>query len=283
MFVRWPGKVAAGRDIDRIGSMIDIMPTLAEACNVPTPAGVKLDGQSLWPLLSGQLSPEQWPDRTLYFQYCAGTLPQRFKNAAARSQRWKLVDAKELYDLQSDPAEAHDVAAANPQVVADLRRQYDSWFDDVCSTRGFDFPRILIGTPHENPTVLNRREWELENDTTPGQKILRPGRPEVMGHWVVNVVNGGDYKVTVMLKDTQKAPGEVHFQIGDIHLIKQLTGSSRDGTWMTPSPGWPPRLVVEFPKVRIPAQEGHVKVWYAAPDHPAAGVANVYVRFLGGK
>jgi arylsulfatase A-like enzyme len=268
-FVRWPARVAAGRDIDRIASPIDIMPTLSEACGVPAPANVKLDGKSLWPLLSGAVPPEQWPDRTLYVQYTGGSLPAPFRNTAARNQRWKLVNGKELYDEQADPQEKNDVAAANPQVVNDLRSQYEAWFESVRTTRGpqtFEPPRIQIGTPHENPSILNRRDWELESRSGDELKIMRPGREELMGHWRVQIVNGGTYKVTAQLKDTQAGPAEVHFQIGDIHLTQRLAPDGRPGSWAPPNRGWPPRLTIAFPEVAIPAQQGNLKVWYAAPE-----------------
>jgi arylsulfatase len=274
-FFRCPGKVPAGRDIDSIASMIDMLPTLAQACGVATPTDVKLDGQSLWPLLSGAVSPDKWPDRTLFFQYTGGTLPQPFHNAAARTQRWKLVDGKELYDEPSDAAEAHDVSAAHPEVVRDLRSQYETWFAEVSSTRGYDQPRILIGTPHENPTLLNGREWELETDRGPGQKIMRPGRLELMGHWRVQIVNGGEYTIRVQLRDTQHAPGEVHFQLGDMRLSRTLAQKPPRGSLKPPAAGWPPRLHVTFSRMTIPPQQGNLKVWFAAPGQPPQGVAEV--------
>jgi arylsulfatase len=276
-FVRWPEKISAGRDIDSIASMIDMMPTLAQACGVSVPSNIKLDGKSLWPLLSGKVPPDQWPDRTLFFQYTHGGLPQAFQNAAARTQRWKLVDGKELYDEQSDPAEKRDLSAGNPQVVADLRRQYQNWFDDVCSTRPFEPPRIVIGTPHENPSLLNRREWELENDQGPEQKIMRPGRPEPIGHWRVQVASGGEYTISVQLRDTQHAPGEVHFQLNDIQLTKALERDPPAGSLQAPEPGWPPRIHFDFSNVQIPPQEGNLKVWYAAPGQAPQGVAEVKI------
>src|SRR5439155_23734955 len=169
--------LAPGRELDRIGSMIDMMPTLTEACGVPGPANVKLDGKSLWPLLSGSAAPEQWPDRTLFFQWAGGHTPEPFKCAAARTQRWKLVDGKELYDEQADPLETQDLATAHPEIVKDLRDRYTAWFADVSSTRGFDLPPIQIGTPHENPSILNRRDWTIESQV---------GK-ELMGHWIVKI------------------------------------------------------------------------------------------------
>ena len=59
--------------------------------------------------------------------------------------------AFELYDLQADPGEKNNLAAAQPDIVARMRSNYDAWFDDVGSTRPDNYapPRIRIGTPHE--------------------------------------------------------------------------------------------------------------------------------------
>jgi arylsulfatase len=52
-------------------------------------------------------------------------------NAAVRIGRWKLVKRYprdwELYDLDADRTELHDLAAQQPERVADMARQYDAW------------------------------------------------------------------------------------------------------------------------------------------------------------
>jgi arylsulfatase A-like enzyme len=255
LFIRWPGRLPAGRDIDRIASMIDVLPTLTDACGIARPENVTLDGKSVWPLLTGSMQPSQWPDRTLFFQWQSADVPERWRNCAARTQQWKLVDGKELYDVTADPAEAHDVAAANPAIVSDLRRQYESCFNDVCATRGFDPPRIQLGTDHENPTTLNRRDWRLE----------KVAGKELMGHWEVDVTRAGNYSVTVQLKDTQHAPGEVHFQLGDLHEKVPLTSD---------------QLRVGFKPLALPAGPASLKIWFAAPQREPAGVAEVEIRRL---
>ncbi len=37
----------------------------------------------------------------------------------------------ELYDLQSDVHEAHDIAKDHPEIVASLMTQYDAWWEDI--------------------------------------------------------------------------------------------------------------------------------------------------------
>lgn len=96
----------------------------------------------------------------------------RYHNFAIRTQDWKLLHNSgfgpesftgqphfELYDMRNDPFEMNNVAVNYPEKVAELRKAYDAWFDDVSSTRpdNYDPPRIYIGTPHENPVVLTHR------------------------------------------------------------------------------------------------------------------------------
>ena len=89
-FVRWPGQFPAGLEVDRIAAHIDITPTLLDACEVSAAAEPKLDGRSLLPLLRGEPA-AAWPERTLYFQWHRGDVPEPGRAFAARTQRFKLL------------------------------------------------------------------------------------------------------------------------------------------------------------------------------------------------
>jgi arylsulfatase A-like enzyme len=120
MVVRWPGRVPAGRVSDAIWTHWDMMPTLSDLAGAPTPTG--LDGISVRAALVGGTSPA--PDRTLYWEF-----HERGYQRAARRGKWKAVwldpsKPFELYDLETDIAEARDVAAANPDVV----KQFAAFF-----------------------------------------------------------------------------------------------------------------------------------------------------------
>jgi arylsulfatase A-like enzyme len=121
--LRWQGKLGAGVS-DKLVGAIDLLPTLAAACDIPLPAASPtLDGLNLWPSLS-QGAPH--PRESLIHWHGWG-VPQ-----AIRVGDWKLyVDSiKEikgsdqgstLFNLSSDPAENQDVAAAHPERVAAMR------------------------------------------------------------------------------------------------------------------------------------------------------------------
>jgi arylsulfatase/arylsulfatase A len=199
-FVHWPSRLEAGHSSDRIAAHIDVLPTVLEAAGVPVPDGLHLDGRSLLPLLAGEAP--GWPDRTLTIQAHRGDVPVRYHHFMTRTQRHKLVHpsgfgketfegepAFELYDMEADPLELEDLAATEPERVAELKAAYDAWFDDVGGTRPDNYapPPIVIGSPHETPTVLTRQDWRH----TKG----RPWAPDSNGFWELEAARAGEYEV----------------------------------------------------------------------------------------
>ncbi|HTM51863.1 MAG TPA: hypothetical protein VL285_24375 [Bryobacteraceae bacterium] len=57
----------------------------------------------------------------LFTQWRRGDQPEPCRNCEVRTQRYKLVDGKDLYGMKADPGEKQDIAAAHPEVVARLR------------------------------------------------------------------------------------------------------------------------------------------------------------------
>ncbi len=253
-FVRWPGTLKAGTRVDRIAAHIDVVPTLLEACGVKPPAGVSLDGKSLMPLLRG--TQHDWPDRTLYFQWHRGDRPELYRSCAARSERWKLVGGRELYDMAADGGEKNDVAADHPDVVERMRKGYEEWFRDVSATRGYDPPRIRLGAPQEDPTVLTRQDW----------RGPRAGWDEdSLGYWEVEVARPGAYAVTLPLQP-DRAAGEAHLKLGRVALRRQLEKGAAS---------------CRFDPVRLEAGRARLEAWVTVGGKPV-GVDYVDVQLLSG-
>ncbi|MEO7649998.1 MAG: arylsulfatase [Bryobacteraceae bacterium] len=215
-FVRWPRMVKAGRKVDRLAAHIDILPTLLEACGVAKPAtSPKIDGRSLMPLIrDGKAA---WTDRTIYFQWHRGDVPELYRACAARNQRYKLVDGKELYDVEADPAESRNIAAENPAIVASMRKGYEEWFRDMAATRnnGFEPPRIHLGSEFENPVTLTRQDWREEG---------------AAGHWHVQVARTGRYEVTLRMPAVAAA-GEARFRLNGVTLKQPVAKGATSCTF----------------------------------------------------
>ena len=227
-YVRWPGHFPAGKEVDRLSAHIDIVPTVLEACGVPVPPGLRIDGKSLMPLLKGAGNVE-WPDRTLYFQWHRGDAPEPGRAFAARSQRYKLLRREtipgskkppelELYDLQEDPGEEHNIAAEHPDVVEAMYAGYLAWFGDVSSTRGYQPIRIHIGGPTEDPTALTRQDWR---GPRAGWKL------NDLGYWEVNVIRGGTYTVNLRLTPRQ-FPTVVHVSLRGVERSQELEAGANE-------------------------------------------------------
>ncbi len=214
-YVQWPARLKAGTSSDRIAAHIDVMPTLLDAAGVPVPAGLKLDGRSLLPLLEGR--DVDWPGRTIVIQSHRGDRPVRYHNFAIRDQQFKLVRPTgfgletptertpfELYDLLADPREANNLAETHSEVLARLKTAYDAWFDDVSSTRPDNYapPRIVVGTDHETHTVLTKQDWRK----TAGDAWGTGGR------WLLHIAPDARFDVTVLLET--EISGRAELRIG---------------------------------------------------------------------
>jgi uncharacterized sulfatase len=121
---------------------MDVMATALAAAGANMPAGYELDGRSLLPVLRGE---QKKPLHDGLFW--AGQLAQKWvKNDrgagdeltappawAARKGRWLLrywshLQRHELYDLETDRGQRHDVAAQNPKIAVDVKAAYAQWF-----------------------------------------------------------------------------------------------------------------------------------------------------------
>jgi arylsulfatase A-like enzyme len=237
-FVRWPKRLQAGRVVDRIGAHIDVMPTLLEACGVAGVDGMNVDGRSLLPLLAGDSV--SWPDRSLFFQWHRGDTPEPYNSCAVRTQQFKLVNGLELYDIEKDPAESMDIAAEHPDIVARLRRDYETWFDDVVGERAAIPPRIIIGSDQENPVTL----------TVQDQREGEPDWYGLGGYWLVEVAQAGQYEV-ILRFDDKAFPGQTHFSLGGVHLTHPLNEGER---------------AVTLPAVHLPNGPATVRGWVTAEN-----------------
>ncbi len=130
MMVRYPARIAKGQ-VDRAHMVlnVDVAPTLLSLAGVTAPQWMQ--GRSFAPLMLGQNIP--WRDAFLYEYYEFPAEHCAPKNRGVRTAKWKLIDFYELpeewelYDLENDPDEIHNLAARKEYrpVVAQLRRRLE--------------------------------------------------------------------------------------------------------------------------------------------------------------
>ena len=131
--ISWPGKIPKGQVRNQFAVNTDWFPTLAEYCNIKLPR-TDLDGKSLVAVINSAAA------ETMHSEgYC-----WEYKNMwVARKGKWKLmgnpVDTSNkgiltdldillfLVDLEADPSESINLAISRPDIVNELKTQYQNW------------------------------------------------------------------------------------------------------------------------------------------------------------
>ena len=143
--LKWPGVTKPGTVTDALVSQVDLMATLAAATGAELPPDAAADSHNLLPWLIGRFAA---PPRTTLVH---NTNPKQY---AIRHGEWLLVDGPtgvmepkqrsappawlekhgyppeddqpvELYDLEQDVGQRHNIAAEQPQRVAELRTRLE--------------------------------------------------------------------------------------------------------------------------------------------------------------
>jgi choline-sulfatase len=130
--------------------VVDVMPTLLARLGVPVPAAVQ--GADLAPLARGERMSLLAHSESWYPRYPYGWSELR----SVQDGRFKLVHAPrpELFDLQQDPREAHDLATEQPERVATLTRALEEMERRLSNAHAPAGPRALDAETEERLAAL---------------------------------------------------------------------------------------------------------------------------------
>ena len=227
-FIHWPeGGLTGGRDIETIGAHIDVMPTLADLCDITIGEGYAPDGISLKPLLDG--SDEPWPRDHHVLQYHGGAFgkampPGPFAYSTVLTERWRLVnsDGQFLFDITADPAQRTNVASEHPEVVKRLREFYTPFWERVSPRLG---PvRINLGDDGEPTTKLCSQDWYMKKGNPPWNFGSIKKLPKVTGPWMVDVKKAGRYRFTL-----RQWPAEANKPVIAVKAKVEIAGKVQSG------------------------------------------------------
>jgi len=188
-FMKLSSQFKGNKDIAATTAHIDILPTLADICNVALPSNRIIDGKNLVPVLRGEQV--DWTNRSLFF-YWTRMYPELYNNVALQKGRFKLVGQTsynadildfELFDIDEDPYERNNIVNENTGVANTLKYELDQNFHELANSENLvNGPRIFIGSEKENPIFLNR------NDAGGERKIWN--QQEIYGKWRVSIAAG---------------------------------------------------------------------------------------------
>jgi arylsulfatase A-like enzyme len=148
--VSWPAKITGGTTLDTFGHHTDLFPTLLEAAGVEPPAGLAVDGVSLYRHLVEGAPASERP--TVFWQMDLYKRLQRhypkpkpFSTEIARQGKWKLLAydgvATELFDIVADPLEKSNLLDQHPNVVKQLSAELRAFLEAPRDPSGYALER----------------------------------------------------------------------------------------------------------------------------------------------
>jgi arylsulfatase A len=175
MVIRWPDGLNGGRQFHHMAHFVDWMPTLLAAAGVEIPSELSLDGQNILSVLRGEGGKVptkrlwQWNHYTPVGTCNAAmrdgawklVRPSIKEAMAADPRDWEMDRAytrqpdefddihrgpepareipppppAQLFNIEQDPLEQHDLAAAETARVAKMLTELETWFESVEAER----------------------------------------------------------------------------------------------------------------------------------------------------
>jgi arylsulfatase B len=145
--MKFPGS-GLSHDNNTLVSVMDVFPTLLELAGAE--AEEPIDGRSFVNWIDKPLAPED-DERPILINYFNPKDMHSRRDASVIWKNWRLTNARELYDIDTDMAQRHDVSAENPDLVEKLNGFYDAW-DSEARPYLETITRFQIGHP-DHPVI----------------------------------------------------------------------------------------------------------------------------------
>ncbi|MGX5818906.1 sulfatase family protein [Chitinophaga lutea] len=138
--IRYPGVIRPGTEVKELMTNVDWAPTILDMAGVPAQADMQ--GRSFLPIVQPGGKKAGWRDAAYYHYYEFPQPHHVSPHFGVRTQRYTLVrfygpaDAWELYDLQKDPHQLHNLYGMKgyERITATLRQQLDGLISEYGDT-----------------------------------------------------------------------------------------------------------------------------------------------------
>lgn len=219
--ISWKNNIKNGRTLPQIAANIDLFPTLIELAGLHWKNPKPFDGISLKNILMDK-NPSM-PDRFI---------PSFWANeTSVRSQKFRLSNKDELYDMVNDPNQTKNVATEFPSEYRELKSWKDKWLQDVrTELPAQDLRPLMVGNKKMPLTNLPAAEGEPKGNIIRSSK--HPNDSYFLGWkssadkitWNVEVEDDGVFEVSVFYACSEKNIGtELEMKFNDASISKKIS------------------------------------------------------------
>lgn len=193
-FIRYPnGQLQGGKQTDELIAHVDILPTLANLCDLNFQPKKALDGTDRTQQLKKEATDTS---RMLVIDTQRNQWPKKGRRATVVSKDWRLVNGSELYHTKMDPGQQNDVAQFHPKRVETMQTFYDEWW--ASTIPDWQYANIPIGHEKANPTLITVHDLHSEDFPAWNQVQIRTTKNNPKdGFYSVEVVSDGEYEFSL--------------------------------------------------------------------------------------
>lgn len=219
--ISWKNKIKDGRTLPQIAANIDLFPTLIDLAGLSWKNLKPFDGISLKNILldkipptSNRIIPSFWANET-----------------SVRSQRFRLSNKDELFDMMNDPNQTNNVATAFPTEYQQLKSWKDKWLKEVRSELPLqDLRPLIVGNKKMTMTTLPAAEAEPMGNIIRSSK--HPNDSYFLGWksatdkitWNVEVEEDGLFEIEVFYACSEKNIGtELEMKFNDASIAQKIS------------------------------------------------------------
>ncbi len=221
MFIKWPEKIDRGKKVERLVSVIDLLPTLSEMCGIPYESKHALDGISVKESLLENLP--EWEDRYL-LNYWGGRL-------SIRSQRYRLGYQGGLYDIEADRGQKRDLSEELPDLKKEMEQLAGSYRLQIEEELAKVDPRpFYLGHPALKYTQIPARDGLEHGQIKRSNRYPNCSfftnwvRQEDSISWQVEVPEDGSFKVSLYYTCPEGDEGStIQLSVGESLLQSRIT------------------------------------------------------------
>jgi arylsulfatase A-like enzyme len=258
MYLRWPAKLPADRKVTEISGAIDLLPTLSSLAGVPRVGDKPLDGRDLSPLLLGEKT--DWPERMIFSTWA--------RNTSVRTQKHRLDNAGQLFDMVADPGQTKPVNAEQADLAKKLADAVVAWRTEMFGAAEAT-PEKGKGKGKGNavdprPVTVGYREfprtWVPARDGEPRGTVRRSSNAPNSSYfvnwtskddslvWEIEVATSGTYEVEILYT----------CPLADAGATVELAFQGSRATGKV-TPGWDPPLYTNQDTLPRPDGESQMK------------------------
>ncbi|HIG29658.1 MAG TPA: N-acetylgalactosamine 6-sulfate sulfatase [Verrucomicrobiales bacterium] len=219
LLIRWPNNIAAGKQITQISAAIDLLPTLADLCNIHSIPEKPLDGISLKSLLLGKVDSQK--TRMIFSHWR--------NRVSVRTQQFRLDHQGKLFDLSTDPGQYTNVAENYPEATDRLKTAVEKWKEKTLMGYDQQSRPFLIGHADYRFTQMPARDATTSGNIQRSNRFPNCSYFTNWSHeketitWNAKVLTSGSYDVELYYTCPEADTGSlIQLSFNEAKLQKKL-------------------------------------------------------------